>query len=92
MCHKFPDCQHAGPVVEPVPDLLQHCRSTEPNEQCPYIKLGCLGCTRRAGWDVAVEIAHLLVLAQIERMKKTDVETEPLVNDQTTETKKEGTR
>ena len=45
MCNRFPKCVHAGPVLDKLPGLDRHCETIKPNHQCPYLPLGCQGCT-----------------------------------------------
>lgn len=50
------------PVMEKIGALPRHCETTQPNDQCPYIGLGCYGCAS----------AHSVAIAQKqeqERMK-----------------------
>lgn len=35
----------AGPVMDKLPGIDRHCETIKPNGECPYLKLGCLGCT-----------------------------------------------
>lgn len=39
---------HASRIMDEIPGLDQHCKTMLPNSICPYLKLGCLGCTHRA--------------------------------------------
>lgn len=43
----LPRSMHAGPVMDRVPGLSRHCETTMTNSSCPYIPLGCQGCTLR---------------------------------------------
>lgn len=55
MCNNYPNCQHAGPLVDKVAGIDRHCETVLPNHDCPYLMMGCFGCTfRRDG--AAIEI------------------------------------
>ena len=35
----------AGPIMDEIKGLPQHCYTVLRNSRCPYLKFGCLGCT-----------------------------------------------
>ena len=45
MCNRYPNCDHAGPLIEKRDGLDRHCETVKPNHDCPYLMLGCAGCT-----------------------------------------------
>lgn len=46
MCSKYPNCGHAGPLVDRQEALGdRHCETVLSNHECPYLRAGCLGCT-----------------------------------------------
>lgn len=47
MCARYPNCQHEGKVMAKVPGKDRHCETTNVNSGCPYLQLGCKGCTFR---------------------------------------------
>jgi hypothetical protein len=55
MCNQ-PNCRiHQGKIVEPTMGLIRHCDSAHlRNSNCPYIAMGCLGCTLREIIDKTV--------------------------------------
>jgi hypothetical protein len=57
-----PGCTtHAGPIMKPVAGKVRHCDTPLMNSECPYLELGCLGCTLNALIDVSVgETSNLL--------------------------------
>lgn len=36
---------HEGPIMEKRDGLKRHCELPLPNHTCPYLSLGCKGCT-----------------------------------------------
>ena len=51
---------HAGPVMKAIEGIQQHCKTTLRNSRCPYLKMGCLGCTRKSAMINVSEIAELM--------------------------------
>jgi len=45
MCDNYPNCQHKSKVMDKRPGLERHCETRSVNSNCPYLRLGCLGCT-----------------------------------------------
>lgn len=45
MCNRFPECDHAGPIMSAKDDMPRHCETMLPNSTCAYLHSGCLGCT-----------------------------------------------
>lgn len=46
------DDMHAGPIMDKVPGFARHCETVMENHKCPYIPMGCLGCTlKRPAFD-----------------------------------------
>lgn len=45
MCQAYPNCSHQGKVIKRQEKLHRHCETTLQNTTCPYLRLGCLGCT-----------------------------------------------
>lgn len=39
---------HMGPIMDKREGLERHCETVLPNSKCPYLVMGCLGCTRSA--------------------------------------------
>jgi len=67
---------HLGPVMDAVDGFARHCETTLPNSTCPYLALGCLGCTRRTPfhlplgtWERALQLAPISG-AQIAELRK----------------------
>lgn len=55
---------HAGPIVDEIEGVPQHCKTTLFNSRCPYLKLGCLGCTRKSSMIPVQSLSRLLGLEQ----------------------------
>jgi hypothetical protein len=51
-----PGCTlHAGPIMDPVEGKIRHCDTAVLlNSECPYLELGCLGCTLNCPIGVSV--------------------------------------
>lgn len=61
MCDQ-PNCTlHAGPVMDKIDGLARHCETVLPNHDCPYLALGCLGCTRKS----QIKCETLILLPQL---------------------------
>jgi hypothetical protein len=45
MCNQYPNCNHAGVLLNRVANIARHCETTKPNHTCFYLRLGCKGCT-----------------------------------------------
>lgn len=46
MCSRYPNCGHAGPLMDRTDTLGdRHCETPLPNHKCPYLFAGCKGCT-----------------------------------------------
>ena len=45
MCDRYPNCQHKGKVMKKISGLPRHCETSTVNSNCPYLQLGCNGCT-----------------------------------------------
>ena len=37
--------RYAGPIMDKIKGLDRHCETVKRNSRCPYLKLGCKGCT-----------------------------------------------
>lgn len=55
MCNDYPNCRHQGPRMGQASRYKQHCRTDKPNNECPYIALGCVGCTLRLVEDPTID-------------------------------------
>lgn len=39
---------HMGPIMDKREGWERHCETVLPNHACPYLAMGCLGCTRKS--------------------------------------------
>ena len=51
---------HLGPIMDEREGFTRHCYTVEPNSKCPYLKFGCLGCTRASGTINVIAMAGAL--------------------------------
>jgi hypothetical protein len=54
MCNKRGCTIHAGTIMEPTMGIHRHCDTTLMNSTCPYLAMGCLGCTFKSLVDMDV--------------------------------------
>jgi hypothetical protein len=54
MCNKRGCTIHAGTIMEPTMGIPRHCDTTLMNSTCPYLAMGCLGCTFKSLVDMDV--------------------------------------
>lgn len=45
VCDRYPNCSHADKVMDRRFGLDRHCETGKVNSGCPYLQMGCKGCT-----------------------------------------------
>jgi len=46
-------------IMNKIPGLIRYCESELPNEHCPYINLGCMGCLAGFYSDLAKNLQNV---------------------------------